>query len=426
MSHSNDNVITLAVIGCGGRGRIYSKLAAQMPEHYRLVAVADPLAARRQAVMQTTGSPQLQEYEDAESFFTQPQMADVAMICSQDAMHVNHAKLAMEAGYNLLLEKPVATNLSDLRQINSLAQELGRKVIVCHVLRYAPAYEAAKQIIDNGKVGKIITIDAREGVAPFHQAHSYVRGNWADTTKASPMILAKSCHDMDLLAWFADSPCSLIASFGSLTHFTHENMPEGAPPRCIDGCPVATTCPYNAEHYWERERKYMAAAHENEATLSREAFDQWLRESPYGRCVYRCDNDAVDHQVVAAEFENSITATFTMTAFDTGRHLRICGTQGVLDLDMHANRITLSDHRNEQVIPIMDDESAIGYDSHGGGDAGLMQALYQQMLLPPEKQHTSLQASIHSHFMALAADNARQTHQVVSLKQFIAETEPRS
>jgi predicted dehydrogenase len=292
------------------------------------------------------------------------------------------------------------------------------------VLRYTPFYRKVKKIIESGALGKIVSVCAREGVGAWHQAHSYVRGQWAVTETCTPMIIAKSCHDLDILYWLIGRPCTSVSSYGGLNHFTKQNKPEGSPLRCTDGCPLGLDCTYHAMHYAGRNRELLHLAMDGGATASADEIEAWLKHSPWGRCVYSCDNTAVDHQVVAMEFEGDITATFTMTAFDEGRSIEIFGTKarlfgGTAYKEICGDDIVVVDHAEEKQTRhriTFDDQ---GYAGHGGGDAGLMRALHEEMRRPdPEQMLSSIHTSVMSHAMGFAAEQARIMGAVINLEDF--------
>lgn len=414
--------LTLAGLGCGGRTRTYFSLAAGMPTRYRIAAAADPRPERLQMAREAARDPALPVFRSDRELLAQPKLADVLIIGTQDSDHAEHAVAAMERGYDLLLEKPIAPTEAEVRRVAEAAARLNRRVVVCHVLRYSPFYQKVKSILQSGRLGRILSINAVEGVGPWHQAHSFVRGHWSVVEKSSPMILAKSCHDLDILRWLVDRPCRRVSSFGELSYFRPEQAPPGAPERCTDGCPAATSCIYNAEHYLGKQRGWLRWVMDNEPKASQDEIRQWLRTSPWGRCVYRCDNSAVDHQTVHMEFADAIYATFTMTAFESGRHLEIQGTRARLRGGSFLRHrlqadIMIEDHESSNGERISVDESLGGYSGHGGGDPGLMLALYDEMRKPdPRQMHTSIQVSLESHLMAFAAEESRRTGQTVAME----------
>jgi len=419
-------VLSIVGVGCGGRTRIYCELAANQPHRYRVVAAADPNPIRVEQVRQSSRNPDFRCFSSDKELFAAGKLADICIIGTQDAYHVEPAIGAMELGYDVLLEKPIACDPREVLALNAHAERLGRKVLVCHVLRYTPYYTKIKSIIESGVLGEIITIDAREGVDPWHQSHSFVRGQWGVSGKSTPMIVAKCCHDMDMLSWLIGRPCERVSSFGMLTHFNKANAPAGAPARCTDGCPVDTACPYNALLYMSQHRQqWLPLAMDNSTTATPEEIRKWLAASPWGRCAYQCDNDVVDHQVIAMEFQGALTATFTMTAFDTGRDMIICGTKGKLRGGDNLKKLTGHDIVVETIAgdSITHNVPSLvgGYESHGGGDAGLVFAMDEEFAKPASEMRSGLPASVESHIIAYAAEKSRVTGKTVELTEFVKE-----
>ena len=393
-----------------------------MPSLYQIVAGADPRPGRVQKIKEISNNPAFLSFSSDKDFFKQPKISDICIIGTQDAHHLEPASRALDLGYDLLLEKPISTNLRGIKELLDKSNALGRKIMVCHVLRYAPFYQEIKRIVDSGIIGEIVTIDAREGVDAWHQAHSYVRGSWANTKEATPMLIAKSCHDMDILSWLANRPCEKVASFGSLSHFRESNAPKGAPNRCLEGCPVGDTCEYNSELYLGKHRSWLFVK-DGGAESSDEDVQDWLMHSDYGKCVYRCNNDAVDHQVVAMSFKDGLTATFTMTAFDHGRNITLCGTKGILrggefTKKQFGSDIIINTHHTQKSFTINVEKKEGGYDSHMGADSGLVEAMHTEFLKPAEEMLTGIHASIESHKIGFAAEEARNTQRVISLDDF--------
>lgn len=414
--------LTLVGVGCGGRTRTYCELSAALPNRYRVIAAADPNPTRVDMVKRSSRNPEFRSFASDTELFAAGKLADVCIIGTQDSYHVAPALRAMELGYDLLLEKPIAANPAEILQLLETSERLGRKVLVCHVLRYSPFYVKVKEILESGILGDIVTIDAREGVGPWHQAHSYVRGHWAVTGKATPMLIAKSCHDLDIISWMVSQPCERVGSFGSLKHFTPENKPDGAPARCTDGCPVGDKCTYNATLYASRHRGWLQWVMDRGNDASPEEVQAWLATSPWGRCVYGCENDAVDHQVVAMEFAGGATGTFTMTAFDNGRDLVICGTKGQLrgghNIKLHSGNDIVVTLNNGDALRYGVSTDVGGYDGHGGGDPGLVHAMDLEMAKPAREMRSGLFASVESHLIGYAAEESRRTGQMVELSAF--------
>lgn len=419
--------IKLILIGAGGRGKAYTDTAKQLGDKYEVVAVAEPLEGRRNYIKQLHNLPDDRCFPSWEPLLALPKMADAAVICTMDRDHLAPAIEAIHQGYDLLLEKPVAPTPEECYRIQREAEAYGAKVLICHVLRYTPFFRALKQLIDEGAVGRVINIQHREDVGNVHQSHSFVRGNWGNSERSSVMILQKTCHDMDILQWLLGKKCTRVQSFGSLTYFTRDNAPEGSPEYCLDGCPVADTCPYNAKKLYldDKKNRWFRTS----STLLPEPTDadveQALRTTLYGKCVFKCDNDVVDHQVVNLEFEDNATVTFSMCAFNRGgRELRIMGTKGELYGKFGSPTVTLYDFTTgtEKEIVIADklvDDTIVG--GHGGGDDGIMYAFHDLLNDVPNVALCDIGEAVDNHMIAFAAEESRLTGKVVDMDNFKAE-----
>lgn len=409
--------ITAVLIGAGDRGRVYTKYGVEHPEHMTVVAVAEPNEEKRKQLQETHNIPDSHVYNSWEELLAQPKLADAAIICTLDNMHYEPTKLALEKDYHILLEKPMSNSAKESALLGQLAENYPNKVFsICHVLRYTKFFMTLKDLLDQEVIGKVMTINHNEYVGRVHQSHSFVRGNWGNSKKESPMILQKCCHDMDILLWLVGADCKKISSFGSLDYFTEENAPEGAPKRCLDGCPAEKECPYSATKVYLGEEPGWAKAVCPDLTL--EGRKKFIETSQYGRCVYHCDNDVVDHQVVNMYFANNVTAHLTMTAFckDGGRHIKIMGTEGEITGDMDYNKITVKSFPSEEE-KVYDTTPEIG--GHGGGDTGIMRDFVELVRLDgKEKGKTHASISVQSHMMSFAAEEARLTDQVIHIKDF--------
>ncbi len=417
--------ITVAIAGLGSRGlETYARCLEKYPERVELVAVADIRPDRVAVAAERYHIAPDMCFDSVESMLKAPKLADVLFICTPDDLHYAPAIAALEKGYHLLLEKPAARSVAECRHIAELAEEKNLHVIVCHVLRYTVFFQTLKKLIDEGKVGQVMNVEGIERVAYWHQAHSFVRGNWHVAADTTPMILAKCCHDMDMLLWLTGKKCERVTSFGHLSHFTAENLPQGAPERCSDACPMADKCVYNAERYYlDMFRKHGDSWPVNVVAPepTEEKIRAALQTGDYGRCVYRMNNDVVDHQVLNLQLEDDVTVAFTMTAFTAtgGRVMRICGTAGEIFADMEKNIIRVMEFGKEpveiDVRKLTDD-----FSGHGGGD-GRMIADYLDLLegKPMNPSLTTIARSVESHYVALAAEESR-THggQVVVIDEF--------
>ena len=411
-------LLKIAVLGCGSRGRTYCGMIATFGESYCLTAAADHIAARREAVTSLYPAGLIRSFDSAESFFASGKLADVLIIATQDSQHFDHAMRALELGYDLLLEKPAAKALEQCEEIDRRARELERRVALCFVLRYTSFYLAVKRAINSGKLGRIISIRTHEGVEPFHQAHSFVRGHWSRSADSTPMIVAKCSHDADLLCWLGGAEATSISSFGERTWFRPDNAPQDAPARCTDGCPVAKDCLYDAHLYLTGKRRWLGMVMDGHEQATDDEILAFLKSSQWGRCVYQCDNDVVDHQVLACEMSNGITATHTMTAFDSGRGIEIYGTLASLKggspySEAGAPELWLRNHADGNITPleIIKPDDA-GYAGHGGGDYGLIAAL-GSLFMGPDALPPGLDG-LAGHRLAFLAEEARVTRRVVN------------
>ena len=409
--------VTAVVLGAGARGRVYADYAKAHPEEIRIVAVAEPKADRLARFARDYGVPEAACYTDWAELLAQPRLADAALICTMDHLHYAPCMEAIRQGYQILLEKPMSPSAAECAAMQRAAEEKGVVLAVCHVLRYTPFFSKIKQLIDGGAVGEVQVIEQTEHVCYWHQAHSFVRGNWRRKDESAPMILAKCCHDLDLLSWMAGAACRSLSSYGGLAHFTAEHAPAGAPARCLDGCPASESCPYYAPKLYLTENTDWPTDTIS-VDMSLEARTEALRTGPYGRCVYRCDNDVVDHQVVAMEFENGIAATLTMTAFTPRltRTVRVMGTKGMIEGDLEQCTVTLQPFGGEAQTFSAEVLGANAY-GHGGGDVGLMHDCVLQVRGGGEGR-TSAKQSLESHLMAFAAEQARVGGAAVELAAF--------
>lgn len=408
------------VIGAGSRGSGYADYIAAHPDAGRVVGVAEPRAFHRERLAQRHGIDARCATADWKDLAARPRFADAAIIATPDALHVEPAIAFARQGYHLLLEKPLANNEADCRRLAAEVRNSGVLLAVCHVLRYTPFTRKLKQLLDAGTIGDVVSVQHLEPVGYWHQAHSFVRGNWRNEKESSPMLLAKSCHDVDWLRYIVGHRCERLSSFGSLKHFRREEQPAGAADRCLD-CGVEVTCPYSAKRIylgmlakgrtgWPLD---VVASEPTEASLT-----EALRTGPYGRCVYACDNDVVDHQVVNMLFAGGRTASFTMTAFNEGGHrkTRIFGTRGAMYGD--GTGIEHVDFLTDKKTTI-DTRAADGsiQGGHGGGDEGLMEAFLAAVGTgDPSLILSGLEASLESHLMVFAAERARRENIVAPVE----------
>ena len=423
--------MTIAGIGCGSRTRTYMKLAMEYPDRFQIVAAADPVRVRAEQVRDFAPEAEranIRIFKDAEEFLSQPKMADMVIIGTQDDYHFEPCKKALELGYDVLLEKPIAKTLREALELRDLAAKLGRRVAICHVLRYTPFYNTIRDIIRSGELGDIMTFNANEGVGAWHFGHSFVRGHWGNSRTSTPMIVAKCCHDMDILHWLLDRPCEQVSSFGELSFFRKETLKEPRPVRCTDWTTPIGEDPWDARKYITDETctRWLKMVMDGVDEATPEQITEWLKTSPWGRDAFQCeDNDQPDHQVAIMNFKGGITGTFTMTAFEEGRHIEIYGTKaklraGAFYKENGPGEITITEHFSKKIRQVEVEERAGGYAGHGGGDWGLVSNIYDDMrtVADTSLMTTPIEASAHSHVIAFAVEHARRTGQVIRLDEF--------
>ncbi|MBQ5690201.1 MAG: Gfo/Idh/MocA family oxidoreductase [Alistipes sp.] len=412
-----DKPVTVMVIGAGSRGRTYARYAEKFPGSMKVVGVADLNPNRRSAMAKKHGIPKENQFAHFNDALSGKKIADAVVISTPDNLHYEPCMKALALGYHVLLEKPVAPTEKECRDILKQARKYDRIVAVCHVLRYAPYFVALKQVLDSGAIGDIVSIQHMEPIQYAHMAHSYVRGNWPLADKTTPIILAKSCHDLDILRWLIGKPCQTIAAEGSLHLFRPENAPKGAPERCTDGCPHESECPYSAIDIYERRKRHLGVFDlpRKDPALIREK----LKTTNYGRCVFRCNNDQCDHYVAIMKFEGDITASFTMDAFTPwgGRRTRIMGTKGFIEGDMKT--FTFYDFRSghksvwDQKVSEVAEYKGSG---HGGGDHLLARDFVRAVSAGNEKLLSStIDVSIESHVMGFMAEKSRKSMKKVKI-----------
>lgn len=410
-------IVRIAIAGVGSRGKnAYGLELLNMKDRAKVVAVADIDPERLALAGDAHGVPDEMRFPSAEAMLAVPKLADAMLICTQDRQHVPHAVAALKKGYDVMMEKPISPKLEDLQEITKVARENGRRVVVCHVLRYTPFFQTIKKTIDSGVLGEVVSIQALENVRYWHQAHSFVRGNWRREEDTSPMILAKCCHDLDYLVWLCGKKCERVSSYGSLMYFKKSNAPEGAALRCTQGCKAKESCPYDAEKIYLTNKDTGILCGNVEWPIdvlaenpTEEKIRHAIETGPYGRCVFHCDNDVVDHQIVNMQMEGGASLSLTMSAFTSigGRTIKVMGTLGDLWGDMHENKIRIGVFGKEpQVIDLGKEEK--DFAGHGGGDRLLMEQFVDLMQgKEPDGTITTLETSVESHLVALAAEKSR-------------------
>ncbi len=400
--------IRMVVLGAGDRGRTYAAYAKAYPERVKIVGVADinPIAAQAMAKMHDI--PAEAVWGDwSEAVAARPD-CDVMAITMPDAIHLEPALKCLDLGYHLLLEKPMARTWEECEMLaKKVHEKQDRLVILGHVLRYTVYFRKMKALLDAKAIGDVVSIRHLEPVAYMHAAHSFCRGNWGNTKRATPMILQKCCHDFDQFVWWLGKKCEGLSSFGNTFHFKAAYRPEGAADRCLD-CPAAIerACPYSARKiYLERHDYRYPFVDKSDA-----AMEKMLREGPYGRCVYACDNDAVDHQIVNMQFEGGVTVAHQMESYTyTGsRTTQIFGTRGEINGDGRTIKVYHFDTRTTELWDSVFEAGVPQSSGHGGGDFGLMDELVYQLTQGDKATYVDIfDTSLESHRIAFAAEESR-------------------
>ena len=410
--------VTVMVIGAGSRGSTYARYAEKFPNAMKVVGVADLNPYRREKMQKAHNIPAENIFENFNEALSKPKLANAVIIATPDNLHYEPCMKALALGYDVLLEKPGAPTEKECRDILKQARKYNRIVAVCHVLRYAPYFVALKEVVDSGAIGDLVSIQHMEPIEHMHMAHSYVRGNWPLAEKTTPIILAKSCHDLDIMRWIVNKPCEAISAEGSLHLFRKENMPEGAPERCTDGCPHEKECPYSALHIYVEKKKHLHVF--DLPRKDPKLILEKLKTTNYGRCVYRCNNDQCDHYVAAIRFKDGVTASFTMDAFTPwgGRRTRIMGTKGFIEGDMKTFKFYdfRSGHTSvwDQKVSEIADYKGSG---HGGGDHALVRDFVRAVSAQDESLLSStIDVSIESHVMGFMAEKSRKSMKKVKVE----------
>ena len=434
-----DRPLDAVIIGAGHRALTYAAYAKSHPQQLRIVGVADCIERRRDLVRGEYALPAERCFVTAAELAAVPRFADIAINGTMDHQHVPTSLPLLEAGYHLLLEKPFATGVDEMWQLVEAARHHQRHVSICHVLRYTPFYAAIRQQVADGVIGDLLNIQAVEHVSYHHMAVGFVRGKWSKESYCqSTMLMAKSCHDLDLIAWMHSGiPAVRVSSFGSNLQFRAERAPEGAGTRCLVDCSIEADCQYSArKHYIDHPQRWSfyvwdTIEHINEPTIE-DKLESLRGDNPYGRCVWKCDNDVVDHQSVAIEFADGVSATLNMIGGSAKptRSLHLVGTKGEIQGVMEDSRFVIRhiDPRpghefSEEVVDLRQTGDMTGaFGGHGGGDMRLVEDFLKVVRgQAPSLSTTGIEDSVTGHLLGFSADRARRESRVVELGPMVEE-----
>ncbi len=427
--------VTAVVIGAGNRGMVYSSYAQIRPGDLQIVGVAEPDDFRRRTAGEKFGIPPERQFTSAEELAAAGKFADFAINCTMDELHLPTSLPLIDAGYDILLEKPFATNQDEMWRMADAAQDGGVRIFICHVLRYTPFYSAIRKRVADGQIGELMNLQINEHVSYHHMATAFVRGKWGRRDQGgSAMLMAKCCHDLDLLTWFKSGvDPTTVSSFGSLMFFRPEKAPEDAGTRCLADCPIEQECAYSAKKMyldepprWGFYTWVEATARAGRTLTPEEKLDSLKTDNPYGRCVWKCGNDVVDHQTVAVKFADGATATLNMVGGSArpARCITLIGTSGEIEGTFEDNRFVVrriipnSDQKwDEEVVDTsVDSNDPLNRGGHGGGDLRLVGDFIRVLRGESHSPScTSIEDSINGHLLGFAADDAMRDSTVVDL-----------
>ncbi len=398
----------------------YGRFARDYPAEMRVTGLAEPDPIRRDRFLRDHDIAADMVFQDWESLLESGRAQGAAIInCTMDRLHFASTMAMLEAGCDVLLEKPMTPVLAENLRLVQKAEETGRILQICHVLRYTPFWQALRETVRSGALGRVISVTHRENLAYYHMAHSFVRGAWREEASSGPMILSKCCHDFDVLGWILGLKVAHLQSFGALTHFRPENAPPGATERCADPCPAADDCKYEATRLYAVDGEGWP---QNAVSYipTRAARLEQLMTGDYGRCVYRCDNSVVDHQTVNMELEDGTTVTLVMNGQgdEECRTMRWDGTEATLygKFSGRGHEIRLQRHINGETehVPIVARDSS----GHGGGDYGILRSFLAALRGQPDADSSTARESLESHLLAFAAEESRLNKTVIDMDEF--------
>ena len=402
--------LRLLILGFGIRGRTYAGYARERPDAFTVVGVADPCRANASDIA-------CPSWNDWQAALDSGVAADAAVIALPDRLHCAACVRALERGLAVLLEKPVGVNWKECERIRTAQQRAGRVVLTGYVLRHSTYYRQLAEVVASGTIGALVSIHHLAAVSYGKAAHAYCRGNWSVESNGTGMLVNKCSHDFDLIDWWTSGrKCVKISSSGSLVHWRAENRPVGAAARCGDCAPeTRRSCPFDAyKLYYERKDLRYHFADESDAAIL-----EMIRSSPYGRCVYACGNDSVDHQTVLMEYEGGLTVTLAMESFTNTRRREtlFCGTRGEI----------VADGRTIEVRPFLGKSSTVVPPQggrHGGGDREILSAFARLVRAnDPALAARTLASALESHRLAFLAEDSRRTGRTLSLSNPLISTE---
>ena len=407
----NNKQVSIVAIGAGNRTNKYLEYVKQHPDKAKLVGVVELNEIRRNKIAEKFNIEPSACFTDYHDFFRSSLKVDAVMICTPENMHYEPCMMAIEAGYHVLLEKPIAQTPEECIAIGEAARRKNVIVTVCHVLRYHPYFIKLKELACSGELGNIISINHRTAVGVDRAAHSFVRGPWRKESETNPMLISKCCHDIDFLLWLTKTRCRKLTSFGSLRWFKSTNAPEGSAHRCID-CQVESQCPFSAVDLYRIRRDWIANFDVPQGKNIDEVIEEELEQCLYGRCIYHCDNDVVDHQIVSMEMESEVTINFSMDIFTLEDHraTQICLTEGEIEGDETQIKVRRFRGGEETIYDFSDIKHK---PFHAGADLDLMNDFIEAIQTEGKYLRTSIDLSVESHRICFEAERSRKEKRTI-------------
>lgn len=407
----NNKQVSIVAIGAGNRTNKYLKYVKQHPDKAKLVGVVELNEIRRNKIAEKFCLEPSACFTDYHDFFRSSLKVDAVMICTPENMHYEPCMMAIEAGYHVLLEKPIAQTPEECIAIGEAARRKNVIVTVCHVLRYHPYFIKLKELACSGELGNIISINHRTAVGVDRAAHSFVRGPWRKESETNPMLISKCCHDIDFLLWLTKTRCRKLTSFGSLRWFKSTNAPEGSAHRCID-CQVESQCPFSAVDLYRIRHDWIANFDVPQGKNIDEVIEEELEQGLYGRCIYHCDNDVVDHQIVSMEMESEVTINFSMDIFTLEDHraTQICLTEGEIEGDETQIKVRRFRGGEETIYDFSDIKHK---PFHAGADLDLMADFIEAIQTEGKYLRTSIDLSVESHRICFEAERSRKEKRTI-------------
>lgn len=407
----NNKQVSIVAIGAGNRTNKYLEYVKQHPDKAKLVGVVELNEIRRNKIAEKFCLEPSACFTDYHDFFRSSLKVDAVMICTPENMHYEPCMMAIEAGYHVLLEKPIAQTPEECIAIGEAARRKNVIVTVCHVLRYHPYFMKLKELACSGELGNIISINHRTAVGVDRAAHSFVRGPWRKESETNPMLISKCCHDIDFLLWLTKTRCRKLTSFGSLRWFKSTNAPEGSAHRCID-CQVESQCPFSAVDLYRIRHDWIANFDVPQGKNIDEVIEEELEQGLYGRCIYHCDNDVVDHQIVSMEMESEVTINFSMDIFTLEDHraTQICLTEGEIEGDETQIKVRRFRGGEETIYDFSDIKHK---PFHAGADLDLMADFIEAIQTEGKYLRTSIDLSVESHRICFEAERSRKEKRTI-------------